>query len=167
MAELGFPPGPIVNHAVYRYPFWPPGVVGSISHSGGYCAVAIGAADRYLSIGLDIEANTFPFEVRKAVCSESELAWIAKWPRRRQIELLRLVFSAKECFYKCCSPLLRPHQILDFQCVDIDIDVEGGTFVARAPKVFALASAFEGQFLELPLFTATAMWLEREPLASR
>jgi 4'-phosphopantetheinyl transferase EntD len=166
MHELGLSPGPIVNHAVHRYPFWPPGVVGSISHSGGYCAVAIGAAERYLSIGLDIEASSFPFEIRKAVCTEAELTWIAKWSQPRQLELFRLVFSAKECFYKCCSPLLRPYRVLDFQCVDVDIDLASHTFVVRASRAFARAATFDGRFVELPSFTATAMWLDRGACAA-
>ena len=40
LAQLGFPPMPLVPNKD-RSPVWPQGVVGSITHTRGYCAVIV------------------------------------------------------------------------------------------------------------------------------
>ncbi len=39
-------------------PIWPPGVVGSISHSCGLCACAVAPSDLYLCLGVDVEGGS-------------------------------------------------------------------------------------------------------------
>ncbi len=46
----------------YRQPLWPDTVIGSISHSDKYCAVAVAPANTLLGIGIDVE----PFEALDA-----------------------------------------------------------------------------------------------------
>src|SRR5690242_3976890 len=57
-----------------RLPEWPPGVVGSITHSADYCAAAIGVRPRIQSLGIDAELNAaLTIEETNMVCSAQEL----------------------------------------------------------------------------------------------
>src|SRR5437763_335927 len=49
LERLGVAVGPLLPHPD-RSPAWPPGIVGSISHTDGYCAVAVAEATRALGI---------------------------------------------------------------------------------------------------------------------
>lgn len=110
--KLGISPGPIVTQHD-RTPKWPDEVVGSISHCPGCCvAVAASSADA-LGVGIDVEnATPLPTELSHMICRESE----------ESLEMLgplsgKLVFCAKEAFYKCYYPITK--QLLDFSDVSV------------------------------------------------
>lgn len=113
-----------------RYPVWPAGVVGSISHCDG-CAVAVVARrERAASLGVDVE--------RSGRVGERLLADITTRGERRHVRDLggssgcdwsTLAFSAKESFYKCYRPVVK--QELNFHDVEVQFDLLEGTFVAR------------------------------------
>jgi 4'-phosphopantetheinyl transferase EntD len=149
MAELGVARVPIVN-AEDRAPLWPEGVVGSITHTKGYCGVVVarrGAAIE--SIGVDVEVSE-PVKValHDKICSERELAWIARVAasEEEQGRLVKLTFSAKEAFYKAQYPLTK--QYLGFHDVELDLDLEGGRFAVelrREAGRFARGARLEGR----------------------
>ena len=57
-----------------RVPRWPEGVVGSISHCAGCCAVVVARRGRILSLGLDVErAERLEDELLARICTPREL----------------------------------------------------------------------------------------------
>lgn len=129
LAKLGVPPGPLVPWGD-RAPSWPPGVVGSISHTHGHCAVVVGASPPLRSLGLDVE-ELRPLEpgVARLVLTAREQAWLADQPPNRQNDLVIAVFCAKEAFYKCQYPVTG--KFLEFGDVEIDLGPDEGRFAAR------------------------------------
>jgi 4'-phosphopantetheinyl transferase EntD len=89
-----------------RQPFWPDGVVGSITHTDGICAAVVGRGSQYLGLGLDTEIVgrvTEPLAVR--ICVPSERDWIGSLPAACRAAARTVVFAVKEAFYKAQSPL--------------------------------------------------------------
>jgi 4'-phosphopantetheinyl transferase EntD len=113
-------------HGLEREPLWPEGVVGSITHTDELCAVAVGWAGRYASVGIDAE-EALPIEpaVAERVASRMEMKRLGTMS---ELLVARLVFSAKEAFYKCQFQLT--HQWLDFRDVKIEL-APGGGFTAE------------------------------------
>jgi len=114
-----------------RAPVWPSGVVGSLTHCSGYRAAAVAHARTHLGMGIDAEPHeALPADVRSIVMSAGERP---HGPRDAHLE--RIVFSAKEAFYKAWNPLRGTW--LDFG--DVHVEVEpGGGFVATVVGSVAL-----------------------------
>jgi 4'-phosphopantetheinyl transferase EntD len=117
------PPGPD------REPQWPMGTIGSITHTRTYCAVGVSRADRYASIGVDVEIES---EVDRAlarlVATEHELTGLRQ-SGLSQEAALAIAFSAKEAFYKSQFPITR--RMLGFHDVEIELEAGRGTFRVR------------------------------------
>jgi 4'-phosphopantetheinyl transferase EntD len=146
LAELGVAPAALVPRAD-RSPVWPPGIVGSISHTRERCTVVV-ARDTYArSLGLDIE-GVRPLEpgVDETVLTPRELRFLRAQPRSRHDEVLMLFFSAKEAYYKCQYPLTGTS--LDFREVELEIELEAGRFHAHAlnPGIPAFVGRLGGRF---------------------
>jgi len=99
LAGLGYE-GVAVPRRSDRRPAWPPGVVGSISHSGAYCAAVVARRSSCGGLGFDAErwGRVTPALWRR-IATAPELAWLRglgadadRWAT--------LLFSAKEAFYK-------------------------------------------------------------------
>ncbi len=126
LARLGMAPAPIPSEED-RTPRWPPGIVGSISHTRSCCAVAVARSERYLGVGLDVEgADALKPDLRRMICTPDELARIASLPAL--VDWAKVTFSAKEAFYKCYYP--RVGVFLGFHDVELEIDPEGRSFLA-------------------------------------
>jgi 4'-phosphopantetheinyl transferase EntD len=115
-----------------RSPRWPPGIVGSISHAGGCCVVAVASTSSYMGIGIDLEApRAMKPNMQASICTTRELAWLQSHASPDSPWLEVLTFSAKESFYKCQYPLTRT--ALGFQDVDLEIDLgidlQSGSFL--------------------------------------
>jgi len=125
LAQLGFPPQPLVPNKD-RSPIWPEGVVGSITHTRGYCAVIVAQSSVHTSLGVDAEQDkALTPDLIEMICT----------PREREHLDDRdavIFFAAKEAFYKCQYPLTQKY--LGFQDVELDVDFERGTFAARIIK---------------------------------
>ena len=128
LAQLGCPRRPLLP-GVDRAPQWPSGFVGSISHADGCCGAAVAHTQDIRSLGLDIEQ-------RKAV-DKTCYAQLFTPKERQAIQIqapsqqrtyATLLFSAKECLYKCQYPL--SGQWLGFHDVVVDIDPQAHTFTA-------------------------------------
>lgn len=83
---------------------WPNGADGSISHCEGLCAVAVAGPGAPWSIGIDVEPHQ-PIELQlwDELFVEAERTWLD----RRQdaaVHWSRLLFCAKEAFYKALQP---------------------------------------------------------------
>ncbi|MFD7326899.1 4'-phosphopantetheinyl transferase [Streptomyces sp. NPDC059875] len=128
LTALGLPAVP-VPAGRDRAPVWPPQVVGSISHTGDYCAAAVARSDRIRSIGIDAEDSMRLDEpTRQLVCRPEEEDWwrgpgggAPYWPT--------VFFSAKESVYKAWFPLVGSW--LGFHDVRVEPDPRTGTFTAH------------------------------------
>ncbi len=101
LAALGVLAFPLV-HAESREPIWPPGIVGSLSHTAGLVAVAVAKQSAYASLGIDVEPEEgLSAEIEEKIATAEERAWLDQFPDGERGVMARVIFSAKECFYKC------------------------------------------------------------------
>lgn len=165
MAALGEPPAPIPQ-LTDRAPLWPPGLVGSISHTDTWCAAAVARiSDGIVALGIDIE----PFEpikpdLLRVICLPEERNFIDGHPVGERGLLGKTIFSAKECAYKCQYAVSRT--FLGFNAMRIFLDLPGNKFVAvfqrDAGTSFAAGQELPGRFLVDHGYVATAMVLTKE-----
>lgn len=116
-----------------RDPCWPPGVVGSITHSAGYCAAALAPADRVYAIGIDAEvAEPLPADILPIVATAAEQRHLDDLRRSTpDVPWSRLLFAAKEAVYKAWFP--RSRRWLDFDDVRVRFLAGDSTFIASVP----------------------------------
>jgi 4'-phosphopantetheinyl transferase EntD len=114
-----------------RSPAWPDGLVGSISHCHDLCIAAVGRIDQgWLAIGIDVEAReAMPPELVPEICGPEEQNWFKGLPIGDRGDYATLIFSAKECAYKCQHTL--SGRLLDFTALTICIDPPSSQFTAR------------------------------------
>ncbi|WP_182349439.1 4'-phosphopantetheinyl transferase family protein [Tomitella gaofuii] len=121
-------------------PRWPRGIVGSMTHTSGYRAAALGFALQVRSVGIDAEQNgPLPDGVLASVSLPAERDRIARDSATvPQVRWDRLLFCAKEATYKAWYPLTR--RWLGFEDADITVVADGpadgagavtGTFRSR------------------------------------
>ncbi|MDB6085666.1 MAG: 4-phosphopantetheinyl transferase [Gammaproteobacteria bacterium] len=150
-----------------RQPLWPASVVGSISHSAGFCVAAVAAKSRFAGIGIDCEvAGHVGADLWATICTAREASWVASLPDAERSQAAGLIFSAKEAFYKCQYPLTG--EWLDFH----DLEVEptalrgmNGGFSLRETRPIAAAEfthgAVNGRYLLHDGFVTTAVVFSR------
>jgi 4'-phosphopantetheinyl transferase EntD len=108
-----------------RNPLWPPGIVGSISHTTGYCCVALGERSHFRSIGLDVEVGRrVTPDLYAQFLTEPEQPRLREMPPGLADEHATLIFSAKEAFYKCQHPMTM--EWLDFTDIEVDLPDDPG-----------------------------------------
>jgi 4'-phosphopantetheinyl transferase EntD len=129
LATLGYAPAPI-RMGPKREPLWPPGAIGSITHTTGFRAAAVAPKSLCASIGIDAEQNVpLPDGVEKYITVPEESETLATLACAAPgIQWARLLFSAKEAVYKAWYPLTG--QWLDFTEAQLTIDATG-TFTAK------------------------------------
>ena len=130
LSALGVKPGPVLR-GTQREPLWPVGIVGSITHTAGFCAAAVAQTQDYRALGLDAEldARVTDAFVRR-VCSANEIARSAELgPIEHWANVL---FSAKETVHKLQYPL--SGRVLYWRDLEVELDpphIGAGTFQAR------------------------------------
>jgi 4'-phosphopantetheinyl transferase EntD len=115
---------PVVPSGSDRAPAWPNGFVGSITHTRGYYAAA--AVDRfvYRSIGIDAETiERVTEDLWPTLLTSPEIAALTRRPGAARGREAAVVFSAKEAFYKCQSPLTQ--MWIDFHDVSVTLEYDG------------------------------------------
>jgi len=129
MAALALPPCAILVGSD-RAPIWPEGVVASISHADTACIAVVARTADARAIGVDLEpALPLAPDDWYSISTPEERAWLAGQPDSCQGLLARLIFSAKECAYKCQYALTR--RLLGFDVIAIEVDGGTGSFRAR------------------------------------
>jgi 4'-phosphopantetheinyl transferase EntD len=169
LERLGIQDFPLLPDAD-QVPRWPAGIVGSIAHCEACCVVGVARAEQVAGLGLDVEpATPLEAELLPLVASSRELA-AHPGPER---ELGKLIFCAKEAFYKCYFPCAR--HPLEFR--DVEVALEPGTprsgpgrfratlLAARAPSLPGGLRALEGRYLREGPFLFTAVTLTRRSAA--
>ena len=123
-----------------RRPRWPSEIVGSITHTDGFCGAVVAERARFRSIGVDAEiVDRVTADLLPEICVASERAWVADLPRRRKALVSSLIFAAKEAFYKCQFAVTG--EWLDFQDVALDRagwDPEGWHFTIAPVRELAI-----------------------------
>jgi 4'-phosphopantetheinyl transferase EntD len=100
LAEFGHG-GAALRRGPDRRPIWPAGIVGSITHSNGYCAAAAAPSHLFRAIGLDAERVGVERALWPQICLPAEIDWLESLPEKLRTTAATLIFSAKEAFYKC------------------------------------------------------------------
>lgn len=117
MRRLGLPLEPLLASRD-RTPIWPPGVVGSISHTSQIAFAAVTSQAHLQGLGVDVEeGGALPRDIVAQVCTPSELKYLAPWSAEVGGDAAKLLFSAKEAFYKSYYPIRR--RFLEFLDVAI------------------------------------------------
>jgi len=119
---------PILRIAETREPCWPESVRGSITHSEGFAAAAVGFAKDVSGIGIDLESlsRVVDFNIRRHVCVDKEREFLESLPTEQANRYLRIIFSAKESIFKCFFPISQTY--LYFQDAEIIIDENNSEF---------------------------------------
>lgn len=147
LSELGIDRVPILNHAD-RSPRWPNGVLGSISHTDGWCGVALTRTGAELvGVGIDAERiHRMSDGVAERVLTQRELAITLASADVTAAAVLR--FSAKEAVYKAIFPTVR--RFVGFLEVEIELHESGAFGVAAVAPGLAHeidATRLEGRYV--------------------
>ena len=106
LQRIGVPWSPILK-GKNNEPLWPPGVVGSISHTDQLAIAAVARCQHYAGIGIDIEwsQRKISLSIADRICLPAEKAWVESCgdPLAR----LLMLFSAKESVFKAFFPIAR------------------------------------------------------------
>ncbi|NND89642.1 MAG: 4'-phosphopantetheinyl transferase superfamily protein [Granulosicoccus sp.] len=160
LAEAGLAPGPLPR-AEDGAVVWPPGVIGSISHTSDWAvaAVAVDAMSEAVSLGVDLECIQ-PIEsgVLAMVATRAEIAELAEAGDRPWHSTA--LFSLKESIYKCLRP--SHGQFIQFH------EVEIGDIACGRPQLRLLsdelnasypAAAVQLRLAVTPAHVFTLAWL--------
>lgn len=105
LAELGIEDFSLLA-GQHREPLWPPDIVGSITHTDGFAAVAVARQRDLRGVGIDCEvADSVDEDLWSRICTPSEVERMQALPPDERARHAALIFAAKEAFYKCQFPL--------------------------------------------------------------
>lgn len=156
LRELGIDGWPLVPGA-RREPRWPPGVVGAITHTGGFVAAAAARRAPGHALGIDAEQRRpLPDGVASMVATGAERRWCAA--QDDGVPWETVLFSAKESVYKAWFPLTGAW--LGYLDADLVLDPATGGFDVAALRRDApgpAAARFSGRFTVTPDLVLTAV----------
>jgi len=148
MRALGATPEP-VPAGPDRAPRWPEGLTGSLSHCDIACVAAVARTRDMRSIGVDVEPDApLASDLIPEIASLAERAWLSAQSDAWRGRLARLIFSAKECAYKCQYQV--SGTIIGFDAFDVTPDPDSGQFEATlvtAVPGFSAGHRFHGRFV--------------------
>jgi enterobactin synthetase component D len=134
-----------------REPQWPSGFTGSITHSPSRACAAVAPLRCLRSLGVDFEplfdeaAMSDAILARGITLTDRERTRMGSSP---PVELATLVFSAKECLYKCLYPLVRV--FFEFTDAEVEWIAPSGEFQVRLLRDlgsgFMRNSEFQGRY---------------------
>ncbi|MCD4727906.1 MAG: 4'-phosphopantetheinyl transferase superfamily protein, partial [Pirellulales bacterium] len=145
-----------------RTPVWPPGIVGSITHTEGYSGVAIARQEEIRSIGLDVEGiEKLDRKLWKMIGTGEELAGLDSLSQKDRELRMALLFSAKESLYKCQYAV--SGQWLGYHDVAVSVDPVreefSAKFLVEVSGIAAKRECFKGRYLFSRGFVFTGMIL--------
>lgn len=144
---------PAIGHN--RGPVWPPGLVGSITHTDSIAIAAVADCRHFENIGIDIEdLQVLDTGVAKSILTTSELENCI----HSETDVLRL-FSFKECIYKCVDPIFG--EFIDFAEVDVQSGDSGlsAKCVDSAHAAAGLVNRIQGDSRLVGDYVVSACWL--------
>lgn len=111
-------------------PAWPQGIVGAISHSGGFAVAAVARSSELDGVGVDLMAvRRLADGCANLFCASSELQWLERPSEADRPHRILVLFSAKESVQKCARHLLA--QLPDMQVIEVNISPGPERFTAR------------------------------------
>jgi 4'-phosphopantetheinyl transferase EntD len=133
LRRLGVTPGAIPADGG-GVPLWPDGVVGSITHKGGYRAAVVARREDLAGVGIDAEPDErLPDGVLETIASPGELDLLeALLERRPGLAWDRLLFCAKEAAVKAMQPL--GVGVAGVRSVEVSLDPEAKTLNATVDQ---------------------------------
>ncbi len=156
LRRLGVADGPLLSGS-QREPLWPTGVVGSITHTAGLCLAAVARQSGYISVGIDVEpAAPLERDTAERIATEVEMHALDSLP---PLLAARLVFSAKEAFYKC--QFYVTEQFLGFFDVSIALEPQGEFLAELLTDAGPLVSgrSFRGSWRQRGGFLFAAVYM--------
>ncbi len=148
-----------------RVPIWPPGLVGPISHTDRYCAVAVARKAQISAIGIDVEeAQRFPSDLANYVLSPRETeANLHQLHDRQRLERMAIIFSVKESVYKCLFPLGgRPLAFHDVEIIVCDRSASFEGHLLASAETFDAGHRFFGRYAIQGDYVATTVTLQSD-----
>ena len=161
LERLGIRAGPLLAEADRR-PAWPADIAGSISHTDGVCGVAVARRGMVIGIGFDAEpATAFPSDAWDTALTDAERRQLRDFPEPDRGIRARLLFSAKEAFYKCyCSA---GGGWLDFHDLEIRLTPTSDVLEVNARKpLWERARTVSGRYALTSRFIFTAFTMTTE-----
>lgn len=123
---LGLPAMPLVPN-LDRSPWWPTGVIGSISHCDQWAIAACSVNSRFSAIGVDIEENKpLAPELIDLICAENEVVNLSNALHIETLKIGKIIFSLKEAIYKCQYTLTK--SLFGFHDIEIFFDKKSNSF---------------------------------------
>jgi 4'-phosphopantetheinyl transferase EntD len=104
LASFGYRGSPLLRSRSGS-PAWPTGLVGSLTHTRGFCAAAVASSAAYLGLGIDAEVQgRFQEDISDVICTEQESTLYRCLDDGERKRRLRAMFSAKESVLKAVFP---------------------------------------------------------------
>ncbi len=142
-AQIGVPVTEIVR-STGRFPLWPAGVLGSITHDAQLAAATVAPAHRLGGLGIDVEPGChLSSEICAMLGSRRELSDFATVPFGA-----KALFSIKEAVFKAVNPC--DGIFLDF----IDIRIDG----AARTAITCYGRTVQWRVITVPHVLAIAWW---------
>lgn len=155
LTRLEVPSAPLLADAD-RMPRWPDGFTGTISHVHDFCGVAVARRSHVSGLGFDVEpALDLPRDAWRIVLTNDERTSLNALPEFDRGVRGRLIFSAKEAFYKCYRGA--GGGWLDFNEVDLRLSADSDNLELCVQKQLGVNTVrFEGRYAITPRFIFTA-----------
>jgi len=141
-----------------REPVWPPGLVGSISHTKNYYCAGVSKTKKALGVDAERFSGELDEQLIKAVCSNAEYEIILSCPSEVAKYAPHVIFSAKEAYQKAVFPFIK--KILNFDAVEIKIDWQNGSFDVKPSESVNVDIQLNGQFWIRQDIVLTMVWGE-------
>ncbi len=163
LSRFGLESETILRNSETREPCWPNSVWGSISHSAGFAAVAVGLKKEINGIGIDLESisSSIDIKISRHVCVASELEWLGSLKIKQARRALRIIFSAKESIFKCLYP--RTKTYFSFKDAEVSLDDDEKKFSFKILKSFPykIQQNFpqQGRYSEMDKMLLTSVYI--------
>ena len=163
LSRFGLESEPILRNPETREPCWPDSVWGSIPHSAGFVAVAVGLKKDINGVGIDLESfsRSVDFNIRRLVCVDSELEWLESLPTKQANRALRIIFSAKESIFKCIYPGTKTYLTFKDAAVTINETENNFSFIIFKSCSGIIKQGFphHGQYSEMNNMLLTSVYI--------
>jgi 4'-phosphopantetheinyl transferase EntD len=127
-----------------RTPRWPPGAIGSITHTQGFCGAMVSTTTVWRGLGVDAECSgAVTPDLWLDLFTTAEIAWLRGLPALERNAFATVMFSAKEAYFKAQYPLTLSW--LDF--TEAEVTLDAGRFqMSRLKLVASVPDKVEGRF---------------------
>jgi len=154
---------PILRNPKTREPCWPDSILGSITHSAGFAAAAVGLKKEIKGVGIDMESlsKSVDFNIRRHICVDSEVEWLESLPNKRAKRALSIIFSAKESIFKCLYPNTRTY--LTFKDAAVTVNETENSFsfsiFKSCPGIIQQGFPYHGRYSEMNKILLTSVYI--------